>query len=149
MKLQSNKSEIVIRALRTHQGDGLTVYAFFVKGGDIVRVADITRIERSDTESLKGFQRVEIKNHVKGIVDYLNNGNVLFPNAIILAMSPDVDFKASRGTKPTGDESIAESGTLTIPIDQEGNRAGCCKGDAVQTGNRAPVRRSRYVAGAD
>ena len=123
MKLQSNKSEIVIRALRTHQGDGLTVYAFFVKGGDIVRIADITRIERSDTESLKGFQRVEIKNHVKGIVDYLNNGNVLFPNAIILAMSPDVDFKASRGTKPTGDESIAESGTLTIPIDQEGNRA--------------------------
>lgn len=121
MKKNAN-NDLVIRALRTQQGDGLTVYAFFVKGGDIVRVADISRIERSDLESLKGFQRIEIKNHVKGIVDYLNHGNVLFPNAIILAMSPEVVFKASRGTKPTGDESIAESGTLTIPLHNEGNR---------------------------
>lgn len=122
MKNHSNHGDLVIRALRTQQGDRLTVYAFFVKGGDIVRVADISRIERSDTEGLKGFQRTEIKNHVKGIVDYLNHGQVLFPNAIILAMSPEVIFKASRGTKPTGDESIAESGTLTIPIHTEGNR---------------------------
>lgn len=117
-----DNNDLVIRALRTQQGDGLTVYAFFVKGADIVRVSDISRIERSDAESLKGFQRTEIKNHVKGIVDYLNHGNVLFPNAIILAMSPEVVFKASRGTKPAGDESIAESGTLTIPIHNEGNR---------------------------
>jgi len=122
MKKNISNNEIVIRALRTQQGDGLSVYAFFVKGGDIVRVADISRIERSDTEQLKGFQRTEIKNHVKGIMDYLNHGNVLFPNAIILAMSPEVTFRASRGTKPTGDESIAESGTLTIPIYKEGNR---------------------------
>lgn len=120
--MKNNNKDLVIRALRTQQGDGLTVYAFFVKGGDIVRVADISRIERSDAENLKGFQRTEIKTHVKGIVDYLNHGNVLFPNAIILAMSPEVVFKASRGTKPTGDESIAESGTLTIPLHNEGNR---------------------------
>jgi len=120
--MKNNNKDLVIRALRTQQGDGLTVYAFFVKGGDIVRVADISRIERSDGENLKGFQRTEIKTHVKGIVDYLNHGNVLFPNAIILAMSPEVIFKASRGTKPTGDESIAESGTLTIPLHNEGNR---------------------------
>jgi DGQHR domain-containing protein len=120
--MKNNNKDLVIRALRTQQGDGLTVYAFFVKGGDIVRVADISRIERSDAENLKGFQRTEIKTHVKGIVDYLNHGNVLFPNAIILAMSPEVVFKASRGTKPTGDENIAESGTLTIPLHNEGNR---------------------------
>lgn len=120
--MKNNNKDLVIRALRTQQGDGLTVYAFFVKGGDIVRVADISRIERSDAENLKGFQRTEIKTHVKGIVDYLNHGNVLFPNAIILAMSPEVIFKASRGTKPTGDENIAESGTLTIPLHNEGNR---------------------------
>lgn len=119
---KNDNNDLVIRALRTEQGDGLTVYAFFVKGADIVRVSDISRIERSDAENLKGFQRTEIKNHVKGIVDYLNHGNVLFPNAIILAMSPEVVFKASRGTKPAGDESIAESGTLTIPIHNEGNR---------------------------
>jgi DGQHR domain-containing protein len=116
------KSEIVVRALRTKQGDGLDVYAFFIRGADIVKVADITRVERDDTDVLKGFQRPEIRSHVKGIVDYLNQGNVLFPNAIILAMSPEVHFAASRGTKPTGDEGIAQGGTLTIPIYQEGKR---------------------------
>jgi DGQHR domain-containing protein len=115
-------AEIVIRALHTTQGDNLDVYAFFIHGADIVRLADISRVERDSTEALKGFQRPEIRSHVKGIVDYLNQGHVLFPNAIILAMSPEVRFTASRGTKPTGDEGIAQSGTLTIPVYEEGKR---------------------------
>ena len=116
------KQEIVVRALHTKQGDGLDVFAFFIRGADIVKVADISRVERDETDELKGFQRPEIRNHVKGIVDYLNQGNVLFPNAIILAMSPQVRFAASRGTKPTGDEGLAQGGTLTIPAYQEGKR---------------------------
>lgn len=116
------RSEIVVRALHTEQGNGLDVFAFFIRGADIVRIADISRIERDDSDSLKGFQRPEIRSHVKGIVDYLNQGQVLFPNAIILALSPGIRFAASRGTKPTGDEGIAQSGTLTIPIYQEGKR---------------------------
>ena len=117
-----NKSAIVVRALHTTQGDGLDVYAFFIKGADIVKVADISRVERDESDALKGFQRPEIRNHVKGIVDYLNQGSVLFPNAIILAMSPQVRFVGSRGTRPAGDEGIAQAGTLTIPIYQEGKR---------------------------
>jgi DGQHR domain-containing protein len=116
------KSEIVVRALHTTQGEQLDVYAFFIQGADIVKVADISRVERDDTDALKGFQRPEIRSHVKGIVDYLNQGSVLFPNAIILAMSPGVRFAASRGSKPTGDEGLAQSGTLTIPVYQEGKR---------------------------
>ncbi len=111
-----------MRALHTTQGKGLDVYAFFIKGGDIVRVADISRIERDASDTLKGFQRPEIRQHVKGIVDYLNQGDVLFPNAIILALAPEVRFVASRGTKPTGDARVSESGTLTLPIYEEGQR---------------------------
>jgi DGQHR domain-containing protein len=117
-----NQKEIVVRALRTTQGGGVDVFAFFIKGSDIVRVADISRVERDDADTLKGFQRPEIRNHVKGIADYLGQGNVLFPNAIILAMSPEIHFSASRGTKPTGDAGIAASGTLTIPIYDAGER---------------------------
>lgn len=113
---------LVVRALHTTQGAGLDVYAFFIQGGDIVRVADISRIERDATDTLKGFQRPEIRQHVKGIVDYLNQGQVLFPNAIILAMSPDVKFAASRGSRPDGDARVSESGTLTLPIYDEGQR---------------------------
>lgn len=117
-----NKTEIVVRALHAKQALDLDVYAFFIRGADIVRLADISRIGRDESEALKGFQRPEIRSHVKGIVDYLNQGPVLFPNAIILALSPDVHFAASRGTKPTGDAGIAQSGTLTIPVYDEGQR---------------------------
>jgi len=117
-----NGKEIVIRALHTKQGPDLDVYAFFIRGSDIVRVADISRIGRDDSEALKGFQRPEIRSHVRGIVEYLNQGNVLFPNAIILALSPEIHFAASRGTRPSGDEGLAQSGTLTIPIYEEGRR---------------------------
>jgi DGQHR domain-containing protein len=116
------RRELVVRALHTTQGAGLDVYAFFIRGEDIVRVADISRIERDAADELKGFQRPEIRQHVRGIVDYLNQGDVLFPNAIILALAPDVRFAASRGTKPAGDARVSESGTLTLPIYDEGHR---------------------------
>jgi DGQHR domain-containing protein len=122
MKSKSAQEEIVVRALHTTQGDGLDVYAFFIRGADIVRVADISRLGRDENEGLRGFQRPEIRSHVKGIVEYLNQGPVLFPNAIIVAMSPEVHFAASRGTRPTGDEGIAQGGTLTIPLYEEGKR---------------------------
>ncbi|AOI96711.1 DGQHR domain-containing protein DpdB [Burkholderia sp. LA-2-3-30-S1-D2] len=116
------RKEIVVRALRTTQGEDLDVYAFFIQGVDIVKVADISRVERDESDVLKGFQRPEIQTHVKGIVDYLNQGNVLFPNAIILAMSPAVRFTAARGTRPAGDQGIAQAGTLAIPVYDEGQR---------------------------
>jgi len=114
--------ELVIRALHTVQGEGLDVYSFFIRGPDVVRIADISRVERDANEKLKGFQRPEIRAHVNGIVDYLNQGNVLFPNAIILALSPEVRFIASRGPKPEGLCDVANSGTLAIPIYPEGER---------------------------
>lgn len=120
--MATTRKEIVVRALHTKQGDGLDVFAFFIKGADIVKLADISRVERTETDELKGFQRPEIRSHVKSIADYLNQGDVLFPNAIILAMSPNVHFAASRGTRPTGDEGISQTGTLTIPVYEEGKR---------------------------
>lgn len=122
MKSKSAQEEIVVRSLRTKQGGGLDVYAFFIRGADIVRVADISRLGRDEREELRGFQRPEIRSHVRGIVEYLNQGPVLFPNAIIMAMSPEVHFASSRGTRPKNDEGISQSGTLTIPLYKEGKR---------------------------
>lgn len=121
--MSEKSQEIVVRALRTTQGDNLDVYALFIRGSDLVRIADISRISRDENTALKGFQRPEIRNHVKGIVEYLNKGNVLFPNSIILALSPEIKFVAARGSKPTGDEGIAQAGTLRIPLHEEGRRS--------------------------
>jgi DGQHR domain-containing protein len=116
------KSEIIVRALHTLQGEGLDVFAFFIKGSQIYEMADISRIQRDENEALQGFQRPEIKAHVKSIIEYLDQKNVIFPNAVILAISPEVKFVPSRGPRPDGLSEIAQSGTLTIPIYKEGER---------------------------
>src|SRR5215510_3260659 len=92
--------DISVRALRTKQGTEVDVFSFFIKGSDITRVAEISRVTRDENDSLKGFQRKEIQNHIRGIIEYLDKGDVLFPNAIILALSPEVEFKQSRGPTP-------------------------------------------------
>ena len=113
---------LTVRALRTSQGNGADVYSFFAPGHEIVRIADISRLERDEDENLKGFQRKEIRNHIKNIVEYLDQGNVLFPSAIILAFAPEIQFKQSRGPKPKNLTDVASMGTLSIPIREEGNR---------------------------
>ncbi len=120
--MKNHKNELVVRALHTLQGEGLDVYAFFVQGSQVSQMADISRIHRDENEELIGFQRPEIKAHVKGIIEYLDQKNVIFPNAVILAISPEVKFSPSRGPRPNGLNEVAQSGTLTIPIYQEGER---------------------------
>lgn len=118
----SIEDNLVVRAVKTQQGDGIDVYAFFLYGSDLTRIADISRIHRDEKE-LKGFQRKEIRNHVNSIVEFLDSGSVLFPNAITLALSPEIHFEPSRGPKPKGLVEVGLSGTLTIPFRSEGDRA--------------------------
>jgi DGQHR domain-containing protein len=115
-------ADIVVRALRTLQGDSINVFSFFMPGADVTRIADISRVERDKDDTLKGFQRREIRTHVRGIVTYLNQGKVLFPNAIILAMSPDVRFVKSRGPSPGGSGRGVDAGLLKVPVRPEGER---------------------------
>lgn len=111
-----------LRAVRSQQGYGRQIYIFFIPGEMITQIADITRIHRDGTDRLAGFQRSEIKRHVNSIVEYLDQGEVLFPNAIILAFSPEVSFVQTRGVKPDGALNVGEAGTLSIPLRPEGSR---------------------------
>jgi DGQHR domain-containing protein len=110
-----------VRATRATQGDGIAVYSFFLHGADIARIADISRLERKNGE-LKGFQRQEIKRHVREIVDFLDTGPVLFPNAIILALSPDVSFQLNGGKPPKGILDLSQGGVLKLPVLPDGQR---------------------------
>src|SRR5262249_48043571 len=58
----------------------------------------------------------------KAIVEFLDSGPALFPNAIILAVSPEIKFKLARGSRPAGMIAVADIGTLTIPLRTEGER---------------------------
>ncbi|WP_374788829.1 DGQHR domain-containing protein DpdB [Brucella oryzae] len=120
--MSADSNNLMVRAVRTQQGDGVDVYAFFLHGSDLTRIADISRIHR-DEKDLKGFQRKEIRSHVKSIIEFLDSGPVLFPNAITLALSSGVTFDVSRGPKPNGLTEVSQSGTLSIPVGKDGHRA--------------------------
>ena len=111
-----------IRAIRSTQGNNQKIYSFFLPGALISEIADISRINRNENENLEGFQRKEIKNHVNSIVEYLDQGDVLFPNAITLGISPEVKFSQARGQEPDGILATGVIGTLSLPILEESKR---------------------------
>src|SRR5271168_1647654 len=117
-KAKNNKA-IFVRALRTRQGK-VDVYSFFLPGGDVMRIAGISRLERKKDDKLRGFQRKEIRTHVRSIMQYLNQGKVLFPNSITLAFSSEVRFTQSRGPRPEGLTDVSEAGLLRIPLRETG-----------------------------
>ena len=113
-------AKLSVRALKTRQGPDIEVYAFFLPGDQVTEVADISRLRRGEG-NLEGFQRKEIRAHVAEIAEFLSQGPVLFPNAIILALSPQVRFESARG--PAAERGDVRSGVLHIPIRAEGQRA--------------------------
>lgn len=115
-------SLLKIRALKTIQQENTPVYAFFIPGELITEIADISRLERGEEDILEGFQRKTIQQHVKNIADYLDTADVLFPNSIILALSPEVEFFQARGRDMEGTLPTSQIGTLTLPLRNEGDR---------------------------
>jgi DGQHR domain-containing protein len=102
------------RALRIEQNSSTPLYLFALAADEVGLVADVARISRDEAGKLIGYQRPERRNHVKQILDYLNSGEVLFPNGLILALPDTVRFRSSRG--PTTTDGLATAGTLEIPL---------------------------------
>lgn len=117
LKSRSPDDHLVVRALRTLQADGIAVFTFFLPGADLLEVAEISRIHRDpENGGLRGFQRREIRDHVRSISTFLDSApSVLFPNAVLLAITPRASFVRSRGEKPAGEVRAAEAGTLYLP----------------------------------
>jgi DGQHR domain-containing protein len=119
---KTQEPTLAVRAVRTEQA-GRPVYAFFVAGADLLKIAEISRVHRDAEGSLQGFQRKGIRSHVQAITEFLDRGPVLFPNAIILAISARARFTQTRGEKPGGDVRSCDAGTLRIPLVIEGPKA--------------------------
>ncbi len=102
------------RALRIEQDAKHPLILFSLTGEDLIKIAEISRISRDDAGKLIGYQRPEVKKHIQDIIEYLDSGDVIFPNAIILALSSRSKFTSSRG--PEVDDGCAVAGTLEIPV---------------------------------
>jgi DGQHR domain-containing protein len=115
------KNVICVRTLRICQDGDTPLFSFCLRARDILRIADISRINKGSTGELLGYQRGEVSRHVAEIVAYLDKEKVLFPNAIILAMSSRVKFTQSRGPQ-IGDPACLP-GVLTIPLGDTPHKA--------------------------
>jgi DGQHR domain-containing protein len=121
MATKKKSSMTVVHAVRFNQGDNV-VYCFALPGKMITNIADFSRVKRNEKDKLEGFQRKEIQAHVNQITDYLDRGHALFPNAIILALGPQLLFTKARGTKVEQAIPGLESGRLHIPTGDDEDR---------------------------
>ena len=115
------------RALRIVQNPDLPLYLFALAAEEIDLVADVARISRDAAGKLLGYQRPEKRNHVRQILEYLDSGDVLFPNGL----NPgDSLLSRSEGPKAGVDcrWPAAESGPRTNAKPQTGDaRCGICR----------------------
>src|SRR5690349_18594576 len=121
MKPKKAPDIVIAPAVKSKQGN-TTIYLTFLPGSELLRIADIRRLQRDKNHELEGFQRQEIRDHVNEIAQYLDNGGTLFPNAIILALEPTIKFEGSRGGKAEVSVKDSALGRLHIPVREEGQR---------------------------
>lgn len=75
------------------QQNNKEVYTFKAMGKDILNFASIDRIKRDDTGKLLGYQRIEVTNHIKEIMNYLSNLNSILANSIVVCFDSNVKFE--------------------------------------------------------
>lgn len=112
---RSSTNELTVRALRVNQDGKIPIYTFFLTASDLLRIAEISRVKRNKDGDLLGYQRKQVSTHVDEITQYVDSTDVVFPNAIILALGTQVKFKKGRGPQ-IGDPGC-EGGALEIPCD--------------------------------
>jgi DGQHR domain-containing protein len=112
--MRFEQDALAVPALRVLQGD-FHVYTFFLPGHLLLRVARVSHLRRGP-DGVEGFQRRPVRRHIQGIVEYLARGEVLFPNAIVLALPYEVEFREARVARSRGVLNVSDSGVLRIPL---------------------------------
>ena len=75
-------SEYRVPALRIRQGEERQLYSLAIEGKQISKIAAISRIRRGE-ENLVGYQRPEVRNHIREIQRYIESSNPMIPNPAV------------------------------------------------------------------
>ena len=102
------------KALQVTQRSGKVIYLLTLKASELLAISGISRVTRDDVGKLIGYQRAEVKQHVKEIADYLSTEDMLLAHPLILSFSSDIRFVSSRGQKSS--DGLAAAGMLEIPL---------------------------------
>jgi len=118
MKLKKTKT-IARKALKIQQKGDRCVYLLSLKGSELVQLAGVSRVTRDNDGKLIGYQRAEVRRHVREIAEYLETPDMLFAHPLILSFNSAVQFISSRGAKTS--DGIAIAGMLHIPVPTNGD----------------------------
>lgn len=116
--VRSKLKQIRRRALRIAQPSGNDLFLLTLSGSELLEIAGISRVSRDDDGKLLGYQRSEVRKHVREISEYLQSPGMILAHPIILSFNSSVSFVSSRGAKTS--DGLAVSGTLEIPIPKSG-----------------------------
>ena len=111
--LQRMSKILRVPAIEVRQGERL-LYTLAIEGKSLPQIATVSRIRRTGSGQLTGYQRPEVLSHIKQIQDYLESEAPLLPNAIVIAFDSRVSFT---GTKEGPRSDYSRVGELSIPID--------------------------------
>ena len=106
-------------ALAVRQAAAHELYGFAVDGKKLHEIAQISRLGRSQGESVIGYQRPEVISHIAEIRDYLESPDAILPNSIVVAFDSRVTFRPLEDT-PSVETSM--HGHLLIPTGNEDPR---------------------------
>lgn len=114
------KNILRVPAIELTQGKGNKLYCFTVDGKIIEHFATVSRVRREELGDIAGYQRPEVRKHIAEIRRYLESGNPMLPNALVLAFDPTVRFVPDQSS---GNASVGgRLGHLLIPnADSESN----------------------------
>lgn len=116
-KRNSLDRAIIVPAIEIVQGRGRKVFAFPVDGKLLPRFASVTRIARTESEGVTGYQRPEVLSHISQIRKYLESKDPMLPNAIVVAFDRSVRF---RPLPSAASAQHGRLGELQIPLPAEG-----------------------------
>lgn len=110
----ADKYDIRVPALEVKQGER-RIYCFAVDGKHLLDFTAVSRVKRSGTGALDGYQRPEVLNHIRAIRRYVESPDALLPNAIVLAFDSRVRFESRRRRSSV---EYSTMGELIIPVDE-------------------------------
>lgn len=108
-------STIRLPALEIAQGENRRLYSFAIDGKLLSSIVSISRIKRSESGDILGYQRPAVSAHIAEIRAYIESPDAMVPNALVVAFDDRVRFEPDRH----GDHSLSYSrtGTLVVPFD--------------------------------
>jgi DGQHR domain-containing protein len=99
---------LAVRQAATHE-----LYSFAVDGKRLHEIAQISRLGRSQGESIIGYQRPEVISHIAEIRNYIECPDAILPNSIVVAFDSRVTFRPLQEA-PSSQTSV--HGHLLIPM---------------------------------